>query len=197
MGESELSKRIKAAIIDIQRDEMYFASDNRTFEFIQKYPDNTDEVLVNEKISAMNNGLIDVHYVPEMADYIIRLGIDDSLDIKDITLVERIAGMDEKEPRKFRKFASRYCNYHHPKNYVVQSEIAEEIMELYVHDPDTPDGLPEDINPYENFKIVTDAFMLEYEFGAFNYYEMEKCLWLKSVPLKRYFTDLSIREGLK
>lgn len=197
MAGSELRKRIKAAIIDIQRDEMYFASDNRTFEFVEKYPLNTDEVLVNEKISAMNNGLIDVHYVPEMADHIIELSIDEGLSNKDLSLVEKISALDTKDPLKFRKFASRYCNYHHPDSFVVQSEIAEKIMQLFVIDPDTPEGLPQDLLPYQNFKLVKDSFIEEYEFKAFNYYEMEKCLWLKSSQIIAYFTDLSIREGLK
>ncbi len=193
---SELKKRIKEAIVDIQRDEMYFASDHRTFDFIRLNPGNTDELLVNEKISAMNNGLIDTHYVPEMANHIIDLGIDNSLKHKDLSLVEKISALDSKDPYKFRKFASRYCSYHDPYSFPVQSDIAEELMSLYLNDPDTIVELPDDIKPYLNFKRVTDTFINEFGFSTFNYYEMEKCLWLKSVNIKRFFTDLSTREDL-
>lgn len=194
---TELKKRIQAAILDIQRDEMYFASDNRTFDFIRLNPGNTDEVLVNEKISAMNNGIIDVHFVPAMATHIMALEVDHSLQKKDVGIVEKISALDKQDPYKFRKFASRYCSYHDPSAYAIQTDVAEELMSLFVKDPDTSTDLPENILPYQNFKTVTDAFMTEYKFHAFNYYEMEKCIWLKSVPLLQYFNDLSIRKNLE
>ncbi|MCA6075510.1 hypothetical protein [Fulvivirga sedimenti] len=174
-----LKETIKELIRDIKRDELYFYNDNRCFKFIEANPENTDLLVINEKISAMNNGIIDLHYVPSMAKHIQSLHIDPYLQNSELEIVPRISALLPDKPYEFRKLASTYCNFHFPDVYPVQSDIAEKIMGLYTQHIQN-NGHPTSVLSYSDFKIVTDHFSSTYDLQAFDYYELEKFLWLKS-----------------
>ncbi len=183
-----LKDTISAMIRDLKRDELYFYNDNRCFKFIEANPDNTDLLVINEKISAMNNGIIDLYYVPSMAKHIQSLHIDAYLQSGDLDIVPKISALKPESPLEFRKLASTYCNFHFPDVYPVQSEIAEKIIGLYVQHIEN-NGHVDTIMPYSDFKEITDQFSSNYNLEAFNYYELEKFLWLKSGPIIEFLEN--------
>jgi len=180
---------IHLLIKDLKRDELYFYNDNRCFEFVKANPENTDLLIVNEKISAMNNGVIDNEDMPAFADHLLSLNIDEALTRFDLEIVSNISAVNEYKPYQFRKMSSIYCNFHRPEIYPVQSNIAEELMDLYRKKIAFNAGLNEDLLPYLNFKKVSDHFIEFYKFSPFNYYELEKFLWINASRIREYFND--------
>jgi hypothetical protein len=180
---------IRLLVTDLKRDELYFYNDNRCFEFVKANPENTDPLIVNEKISAMNNGVIQSEDIPEFTRHLLTLPIDESLRAGDLEIVPRLSAVYEERPYLFRKMASIYCNFHRPEIYPVQTYIAEELMMLYLKKIVAKVQLPEDILPHFNFKRVSDHFIKTYDLEAFNYYELEKFLWLNARRIRDYFND--------
>ncbi|MEJ2003739.1 MAG: hypothetical protein P8X57_01975 [Cyclobacteriaceae bacterium] len=180
---------IKRLILDLKRDELYFYNDNRCFEFIKANPENNDPLIVNEKISAMNNGVIENEDIPAFAANLLSLPVDEALEKGDLEIVSQISAVNEKEPHAFRKIASIFCNFHRPEIYPVQTYIAEELMELYCKKIVPEAGLPDNILPYLNFSEITDHFTKYYGFDSFNYYELEKFLWLNARRIREYFKN--------
>ena len=180
---------IRMLITDLKRDELYFYNDNRCLEFVKANPNNSDPLIVNEKISAMNNGIIESEDIPEFVEHLLSLPIDESLKSGDLEIVSKLAAVHKEKPYLFRKMASIYCNFHRPEIYPVQTYIAEELMELYREKIVKDAKLSQDILPYKNFKNVCDHFIEMYGFGDFNYYELEKFLWLNARRIRDYFND--------
>jgi hypothetical protein len=180
---------VRDLITDLKRDELYFYNERRCFEFVKANPENTDELIVDEKVSAMNNGVIKSEDIPAFVDHLLSLPVDNALQNDDLDIVVKLAAVKENDPFAFRKLASMYCNFHKPDVYPVQTEIAEELMQAYIQHVFPDAGLPTNILPYLNFKKVCDHFIHEYDFSDFNYYELEKFLWLNARAIREYFMD--------
>ena len=180
---------INELIRNIKSDEFYFVNDRRCFEFIKANPENTDELLVSEKLSAMNNGVFESEDMPDLVEHFLSLNLDTALENGDRAIVPEIAAVKPSEPYKFRKIASMYCNFHRPEVYPVQTNIAEDLMNLFVEHVVPEAGLPQNLKPYAAFCQVVDYCMDMYDFHKFDYYEFEKFLWLKASLIRDYFKD--------
>lgn len=173
--------RIRELINDIKRDELYFYNDNRCFDFVKANAKNTELLIIEEKISAINRGLLEVHDLSAMARHILSIAPDQKLRDGDLDLVGEIASLDGPARHDLLNFASTYCNFHRPEIYPIQSPVTEGLMRLFA-------GKKEgEIRSYTDFVQITGEFMDTYDFDSFTFYELEKCLWLKAADFRAIF----------
>ena len=175
----DLFDKIKTAIQSFRNKEVYFTIDITNFGFFRKYPDNKDKLVVTEKISAVNEHLISLSLVPVMADHIIQLNIDKFLTHHDISVVEKMAAINDKENDHLKYFTSVYCNYHHPAIYPVYSERNKEMLLLYTSAFSNEGIHHDDLNDYETYKKITDAFCNDLQLTRLDYHELNKFLWIQ------------------
>ncbi len=186
-----IEERIKNRIKDLKSLEMYFYSDNRSTDFFRGNPENTDELIINEKISAINNGLIDVSYAPELAQHIMSIPVDEAIKNKDLTIVDKMARFTDAEPSmNMKHFCSLYCNFHDHAVFPIQSPTALELITLLQEKSENPEHHDLDLKNYDDFRKGLDIVMERYDLKEMNYYEVDKFFWINETRIKDFIATL-------
>jgi hypothetical protein len=190
--EAELKKRIQ----ELRNLDMYFENDNRVFTFFEINPENTNDLIVHEKISAINHGIISLSLVPDVSRRILSLNIDQALSSEDLNIVEELRDMPkwQNETQTILHFFSSYCNFHKPSVYPVFSVNTISILQLFQEKiPDQPfHGINGSmISSYIHYKESIDELRGRYSLEKLNYHELEKFLWINTGHIKEFISRRS------
>lgn len=186
-----IEERIRFRIKDLRRMELYFYSDNRSLEFFKRNFENNDELTVNEKISAINNGLIDLSDVPALASYIVSLPVDDALSKKDLGIVPEMASMKSSSSHAaMLHFCSLYCNYHFPDSYPIQSPNTIHLIHLLQDKAKREEHKELDPGNYADFKKCLDIIIERYGLEGMNYHEVDKFFWINASRIRDFISTL-------
>lgn len=186
-----IEEKIKYHIKELRSLELYFYSDNRSAKFFEDNPLNTDELLVNEKISALNSGLIDSSDVPALAQQIISLPIDEAMRNGQLLVIENMIDFrNQSGIPALKHFCSLYCNFHYPTVYPVISPNSIQLISLLQEKNISVLKDQLDLSNYQEFKVALDKIISEYELGDMNYHEVDKFLWVNASRIKQFINTL-------
>ncbi len=184
-------ERIRYRIRELRSLELYFYSDNRSLEFIGQNPDNTEELVVNEKISAINNGLISLSDVPALARRIVSMPVDKALGNHDLDLVTELADMKATSRHdQLIHFCSLYCNYHLPDVYPVFSPVSVELLTLLEEKTQDQKLKGIDFSSYKPFCEGIDLVISKYGLDGMNYHETDKFFWINASRIREFIKGL-------
>ncbi len=183
--------RIKYRIKELKSLELYFYSDNRSARFFKDNPENTDELLVNEKISALNSGLINASDVPALAQQILAIPLDEAMKKKDLGIIQDMfAFRNQSGIPAMKHFCSLYCNFHYPSLYPVHSHNAIELIGLLQDKSQSIIKDRLDLTVYLDFKLAIDKIIGDYELDDMNYHEVDKFFWINANRIKEFIHTL-------
>lgn len=186
-----VEERIKYRINELKSLELYFYSDNRSLQFFQENPENTEELIVNEKISALNNGIIDISFVPALAQHIISLSVDRSIKEKNLQIVNQMASLEDQDPSlSMKHFCSMYCNYHNHNNFPIHSPVTIELLNLLEEKSPNLEAKHLELTDYPQFKVGIDLIINKYDLSEMNYYELHKFFWINESRIKEFIASL-------
>ena len=186
-----IEERIKFRITELRHLEMYFTSDNRAFKFFQENAENTDELIINEKISAINNGIIETTDIPALAQQILALPVDEALDNRDLSIVEKMADLNGISTTvQLKHMSSEYCAFHHPRGFPVQSPKTIELISLLQQKAKNPEYHKIHLDQYEEFAKAVEIVVRRFELGDMNYLELNKFFWLNASRIEEFVKTL-------
>lgn len=150
--------------------------------FTQTYPHNTDIDDVLIKVCSLNDFYSTNIFSPfSVAKHIVELGIDDKLEMEDLTIVNEIANvkMPGDKKRNFYSFASKYCSHHKPNIYPIYDSFAEKMLCHFEKNDKFHNFKKIDLKDYETYKYIIQKFSDYYGLDDFDLKEIDKYLWLK------------------
>jgi hypothetical protein len=110
-----------------------------------------------------------------MAEYILKLKIDQQLEQQSPELVDQIA-MTPIGRRNY-SFASKYCSWHVPEAYPIYDRYVDELIWAYQKTDKFAEFKRKELKIYPRYKEVIQAFISYYRLTQFSFKEIDKFLW--------------------
>ena len=147
---------------------------------IAAYPKNTilEDVLL--KVTVINRLYsTNVFAVYPMAEHIVELNIDPSLEKAEPEIVNRIAELHMgNKTRHFYSFASKYCSWHALDRYPIYDSYVNIMLKAYREKDSFASFSNADLWNYPTFKNIVQQFRQFYSLQAFSFKELDKFLWM-------------------
>ncbi len=158
----------------------FYITDKAIKDLIEKYPENKklEEILL--KVSVINTLYrANILAIFEMAEHIKNLGIDLYVRKGFPEIIDKIATITVSGKRKrFYSFATKYCNWHNPKDYPVYDSIVENFLVAYNKVYKFSKFKRKGLRRYPVFKKVIEDFREGFKLKRFNFKQLDIFLWL-------------------
>ena len=144
---------------------------------------NIHDILI--KCSTLN-GLANtvIYEVQYVAEWILKLNIDERLKRGDLSLVDEIAynvkDANSQISRFYYSFASKYCSYHQPDKYSIYDRYVDLVLWELQKKYHYSDFKHDDLKKYDGYMKVLKDFRKYFGFSEneFSKKELDKYLWL-------------------
>ena len=155
---------------------------------------NIHDILI--KCSTLN-GLANtvIYEVQYVAEWILKLKIDDRLKRGDLSLVDQIAynvkDANSQISRSYYSFASKYCSYHQPDKYSIYDRYVDIVLWELQKKYHYSDFKHDDLKKYKGYMKALDDFRNYYGFPEeeFSKKDLDKFLWLLGKEWVRKFDE--------
>ena len=145
--------------------------------FLDLLPENKeiDDILI--KCSTLNDFYsTNIFSIFPVAKHIHELNIDERLESGDLSLVEDIAYVEERDKR-FYSFASKYCSHHKPNDYPIFDNYVSRVLMHFKKNDKFAKFKMDDLRDYIRFNEVLDEFAKFYNLEEFTRKELDMYLW--------------------
>jgi len=156
------------------------AVENALSELFRRYPSNQSlpEILI--KVATLNSlYATNIYATVKVANHILSKNIDAKLQQKAPELVDEIAlvTIGNKTRRNY-SFASKYCHWHQPEEYLIYDSYVERILWSHQNQESFMRFRRSELQIYPRYKEIIDGFRAHYELRQFSFRELDKFLWL-------------------
>lgn len=148
--------------------------------FFSTYPKNTDidEVLV--KVATLNDFYsTNIFSAYKIAQHIIKLNIDERLEVGDDELVNDLAQVmiDKDDTKNFYSFATKYCSHHRPFDYAIYDSYVQKVLCYFRNVDRFSEFSGGELKNYPRFKSVLKDFIAFYGLEDYNLKLIDRYLW--------------------
>ena len=150
---------------------------DKLFMGICKRNDNIEDILI--KCSSLNDfystNIFDIHSV---AQHILSLRIDETLQKGDLSLVDEISHVEVNgKVHTFYSFATKYCSHHNPERYAIYDSYVEKVLVSMNSRDHFMKFKQEELKVYETYMRVIKAFQQRYGLMQYNIKRLDQYLW--------------------
>ena len=156
------------------------AVENALSELFRRYPSNQSlpEILI--KVATLNSLYgTNIYATVKVANHILSRNIDAKLQQKSLELIDEIAlvAIGNKTRRNY-SFATKYCHWHQPEEYLIYDSYVEQVLWSYQNQDNFMIFKRNELQKYPRYKEVVEGFRLYYGLRQFSFRELDKFLWL-------------------
>jgi len=151
-------------------------------------PENKEIESILLKVSALNDFYsTNIFDTTTVAKHILKTDIDKNLLIGDLSIVNKIARVENKgKVRNFYSFASKYCSHHQSEIYPIYDSYVEKMLMHFKKRDKYESFKLMDLKQYTRFLEVIHRFKSFYNLESFSLREIDIYLWLAG---KEYFPN--------
>lgn len=190
------TRLVNKYIAEFNLDERYLPADQAITKLFNAFPKNKDIEEILLKISVIND-LYSTNILGtfKMAQHILQLDIDHSLNVGNPYIVNQIAighGIVSTRNSKeinFYSFATKYCNWHNREQYAIYDSFVERVLLAYKKKDSFSKFKQSDLREFPKFKQIIYDFINFYHLNGHDLKEIDKFLWMygkKMFPKKYY-----------
>jgi hypothetical protein len=171
---------VQEYINKFDNDSELIAVENALLELFRRYPSNQSlpEILI--KVATLNSlYATNIYATVKVANHILNKNIDAKLQQRSPELVDEIAlvTIGNKTRRNY-SFASKYCHWHQPEEFLIYDSYVERILWSYQNQDTFMMFRRSELQKYPRYKKIIEGFRAYYGLRQFNFRELDKFLWL-------------------